>query len=193
MEEKFKINVPYNNEYFAAARKKNNILFAVILFIGAALFALGTVLSELSATADWWVTLLFLIMTLAILGFAIYFVVRAIKPSAKDALKTMTFLFQENALNISSTTVKNGNSKTKSLRTVAYINYKDRQYISRLIEEEKVFKVEILIGTYNFMPQYTKEILPKSCFKDEQELEDFKTFIKSKVSKYIVKEAKSKN
>ncbi len=193
MEEKFKINVPYNNEYLVAARKKNNIVFSVIMFMAVAVFMLGTVLSGISATADLWVSLLFLAMALASLGFAIYFIVRAIKPSAKDATKVLTFNFYDNLMDISLTTNKNGNSKTKSLRAVAYVNYKDKQYITKFIESTDVFKIEILVGTYNFVPQYVTETLPKSCFKDEEELNNFITFIKEKVSKYIVKEAKSKN
>lgn len=192
MEGKFKINVPYNDAYLLAKRKKTNIFSAVMLFLVAVLFVVITVIAGNAENSSTLACVIFAGFAVASLASGVYFVC-AIKPSAKNATKKLTFNFYEDMLEVLSTTDKNGNSKTKKLHAVAYASYKDKQYISKIVEDENGFEIEILTGTMNLMPQYKKLALPKSYFKDEEELEDFKSFIKGKVSKYKVKETKSKN
>lgn len=191
MEEKFKFNVPYNNAYLVAKRKKMHIYWAVMMFLVTALLVMVTVVAGKAENSAPWVCVVFAVFAVASLASGIYFI-WAIKPSTKGAT-ILTFNFYEDMLEVLSTTNKNGNSKANKLHAVAYASYKDKQYISKFVEDEGGFEIKIFAGTINLVPQYKRQALPKSCFKDEQELNDFKTFIKGKVSKYKVKEAKSGN
>lgn len=178
---KFNIEVPYNHEIIVAERKKTNITIGVVLLISSLAFIAFTIFSLLSNNSSIWVPIMFGAFALLTIGYAIIQFV-SIKPKAKNELKFITYNFYEGFLHVAEEDRKE-NGKTKEITNCLYRPYKSKQYVSKAIESEQKFQIKILTGTYNFAPQYKVLSIPKAVFKNNEELDAFKNFLKETLEK----------
>lgn len=184
--EKFKVEVPFNNEILVRARKKQKIVSANVMCFCAVFFAIITVMASQSSTAKPWVFAIFGFFIIVAIIVAIYCLCTT-KPKQKDEDKTMNFHFYEDYFQINSINKTIDNEKKKVIKTCLYKKHPTKQFMAKVIESEDKFQIKIFTGTYNGMPQYQSYLIPKSVFNND-ELSSFKSFLEQKVSpKYIVK------
>lgn len=180
---KFKMTIPYNNQILVKSRKKTKINLSIIFFLFA-LFC-GTFLTVVLISKDAKEMLpymvIFAISGMVCLGVAIYSLA-TMKARDKDKDKSIEYTFYENHFEIK----QQGGKKTKYLKNCLYKKYKDKQYIKKLVERVDRLEMVILAGYLNLVPQYEKFIIPIPK-KASEKVDNFKSFLKEKVTKYIVK------
>lgn len=186
---KFEFDVPYNNELLVKQRKKAKITTGVVLMVAFVMFLFMTIGSATGTNSAPWVVVLFVGFDLACLIPAIFFFLNT-KPKAKDDNKTVKYFFYEDLLQIKR---EDGteNGKVRVLESCLYRKYSGKQYVAKTFEFEDKFQVQIFTGTTNGVPQYSHHIIPKSVFVSDEQLNEFREFVKFRLEKdFVVKESK---
>lgn len=176
---KFDIVVPYNHEVLVAERKKSKITIGIIFIIATLSFGAFTILSVLGENSVPWAIAIFGAFTAFCLIYALYMFL-TIKPRTKDDDKKVTFEFYEVYMKVQQ---NNGmlSTKTKTLENCLYRNYKNKQYVSKVIETDSKILIKIFTGTYNGVPQYKSHAIPKAIFESDEQLTAFTEFLKEQV------------
>lgn len=182
---KYSILVPLSNPIMVSERKKQGVLYGVVLFLCSLFMGVFTVMSAISENSSVAVVVIFALAAAACIACGIYFLCKN-KSSDKENAKSYTFNFYNVYLEINQ---DDSNKKTsKNLTRCLYGIYKDKQYISKIIEDKDKFEIKIYTGTYNLVPQYKKFTLPKDVV-NSTELEEFKQFLKKSVgNNYFIKQ-----
>ena len=69
-----------------------------------------------------------------------------------------------------------------------YRSYKNKQYISKIIEYPNRLFIKVFTGTYNGAPQYDRYALPFDVLKSE-EVQPLKEFLKVELgNSYVIKQ-----
>ena len=178
---KYNINVPYNHPSAVKSRKKMKIFASVMMFIVAPLWtamAIGAFTGNNSSVA---VAVLFIAMAVLCLICGIYFVY-SIKPLKRDENRSIEFKFLDVSLEINQLKP----NKKKTLTICLYQKYKNKQYVSQVVEYGDRFDVKIYTGTYNGIPRIAGYALPKDLVGEN--LDKFTAFLKERMgANYIVK------
>lgn len=176
---KFKMTIPYNNQVLLKHRKRTKILFAVMLLACALLWGFFLTMSLIAKSVI--AIVVFSTFAIICLGVAIYSLA-TIKERDKDKAKSVQYIFCENHLEI----VQQGWEKNICLKMCLYRRYKDNQYIKKLVEREDRLEIFVITGFTDFLPHYQKFVIPVPK-KENEKVDNFKSFLKEKVTKYIVK------
>ncbi len=185
-QKKFDIKVPFNNEVMVAARKKTKLSAGIGCLVVAALFFVISIVTINANNSTLAATLIFAGFGAFALAASLCFLL-TIKPNAKNDNKVIRYCFYDAYLQIHQI---NGseNGKEKMLASCLYGNFEHKQYISDITEFDNRLQVKIFTGTYNGVPQYATHVIPKSAITGENELDNFKNFLKKIFgSSYIVK------
>jgi len=186
MEEiKFNYSVPYNNKCVVALRKKQKLLNAGLTLAASLFLGFFTILSLFSESSNIAITLIFATVFVFALVCSLYCFCSN-KPNSKNDNKIISFTFSENSLLILEE--NSATEKVKKLTNCLYRKYQNKQYVSKVIEHATMFEFKIYIGSYNFVPQFKKHVLPKESVKPE-ELENLTSFLKQVVGNdYLTKQ-----
>lgn len=185
-EVKFNLNVPYNHPVSVQSRKKSYILGGVMMTIVAAAWAIVAVVAGMSESGSIGIALGFVAFSVLCLACGIYFFC-IIKPLKRNDNKITNIYFYENYLDVKQTK----ETKQKTLTTCLYRPYKNKQYVSRIIELYNKIDVKVYTGTYNGAPKYALYTIPKDLLTEEQ-LNEFILFLKDRVgADYVVKANKN--
>ncbi len=183
---KFEIDVPYNNEFLVAERKKSRIMVGVLYMFVAVAFLGLTIWGALSSGPSIALVVVFAILAALCCGAGIYHFC-TLKAREKDENKTVKYCFYEDYLQIIQNNAAE-NGKVKMLENCLYRPYKNKQYVAKVMEFQNKLEVKIFTGTTNGAPQYNRHTIPKSMFETEEELNAFTQFLKEKFSSdYVVK------
>lgn len=178
---KFKMTIPYNNKSLLKYRKRTKILCAITLFVVALFWGFFLIMSLIMNKKSVIAIVMFSTFAIICLGVTIFSLI-TIKARDKDNDKTIQYIFYENHLEI----IQQGGKKNKYLKTCLYRKYKDKQFVKKLVEREDWLEIVILIGYTYIVPQYQKFAIPLPKETNEK-VDNFKSFLKEKVTKYIVK------
>ena len=181
---KFSFVVPYNNNYMVAERKKQKIITGSLVILCAIFFIVFTILSATSKNSLAVVTAIFGVMAALAVAYAM-FCFCTIKPNVKNDNKSIVFVFYENSLLVYQ---EDSNAKTqKKLTFCLYRKAQNKQFVSKIVESNNKFEFKIYIGSYNFIPQYKKYVMPKDLVKEN--LAELKEFLKQNLgSDYLIKQ-----
>lgn len=178
---RYDINVPYNHPSAVKSRKKMKVFASVMLFMIAPIWIFVAIMSLTGNNPSTIAAIIFFVMAVICLVAGIYFVY-SIKPLKKDEGKSIEFKFYDFSLEINQ--VKP--NKQKSLTKCLYGEYKNKQYVSKVIEFNDRIDIKVYTGTYNGVPQIVGHTVPKDVIGDK--VEEFKNFLKEKMLEdYIVK------
>ena len=173
---RFQFDVSYNNEIAIKAQRKKNLFYAIVLFLGAAFFVMLTILMLTTSNEPSIIALvIFLALVALAVGWGIYFLLNP-RYSEKNNKVKKIFIFTDFSLLVE----KIHEHKPKADRTLENCllrRERGKQYVSRVFEYQDIFEFKIFTGTFNLVPQYNLEILPKDCIAAE-EYNDFVDFLK---------------
>ena len=182
---KYGIKVPYNNAVMVKARKKLKMFAGIMLMLCTLVFIGMAVMAYLGNNSSLVVVGVFAGGAVVALGCGLYFFL-TIKPNAKDDGKVVLYSFYNDFLVVDQD--DESKQKSRNLSRCLYRSYKNKQYVSKIIETNDMFEIKIYAGTYNGIPQYKKHFVPKELVGENQ-LEEFKTFLKQAVGKdYLIKQ-----
>lgn len=176
----FNFEVPYNNETFFKYRKKANKKSLIGNIIAFLLFSFMFAIS-ITLNIEMWVKISSLIAP-GIFAILIVSNIRDCIYSPKNNNILVKYYFTKNGLKISKNSRKNEN-EFKITTACLYRSYKNAQYITKVYENADSFTFKICVGSYNLIPQYNQEILPKDVFKSKEQLNLFTDFIKEMFKK----------
>ena len=184
---RFTLTVPYANKLLTERRKKMKIAVGIALIISFLIFlSIGVFSLIYSNKPSLWASIIFIVLAGVCAVCAIYSFC-TLKPSKRDIHRTIRFCFYEYSLTIEQDRALK-NSKPQVLTKCLYRNYKNRQYVAKVLEYPQYIEINIYTGTRNFVPVYGRHIIPKSIFKEQTTLDAFTAFLKSRVENdYIIK------
>ena len=165
--------VPYNNEVMVAARKKQKKGAAILTLICAAIFVALAVMCGMGNNPSIAAIGIFAGFAALCVATSLYFLLTT-KPNVKNDSKAIVFNFYNEFLEIIET--NETTQKAKNLTKCLYRSYKNKQYVSKIIETGAMLEFKIFTGTYNGIPQYKVFFLPKNVLGAQTE--EVKTFLK---------------
>jgi len=178
----FKYIVNFANPTIVEAKKKYKLFNGIICLICGLIFIGFSILAGMQKNPSIIAVLIFAGISALAIGFSIYYFV-TMKVSLNDEHNDYEFIFTEIGM------VVNQNNKLKNtsrnLTNCLYRNYRDKQYIARIIEDDKKFLIKVYTGTINLIPQYKKYNLPKDVIEADK-LDVFRSLLKQVVTKDFI-------
>ena len=107
----------------------------------------------------------------------------AIKPLKRNDNKSMKFNFYDSYMEVREVKA----AKEKILTICLYAAYKNKQFVSKVVESGDGIEIKVYTGTYNGVPKYARYDVPKDVVGADK-IEEFTSFLKERVgSSYVVK------
>ena len=180
----FSLSVAQNNEVVRDSKGKKGKRLGVWVLIGGLFMLFGAIMSANSV--DTWVPVFFGAFFLFCLITAIVMFGQGKYKPANEGLE-YRFLFYKDGLQIAKNTKRNP-EVFKNETACLYRSYKNKQYVAKVFETADRFSFKIYTGTYNFIPQYKEEALPKNVFSSSEKVASFSEIMKKIFGNdYIVK------